>query len=210
MPGSAGEHHLQEQLGTTARARTFYDHQYLDRLNDRMQEFVGRMEMLFVATADGDGEADCSFRAGPPGFVGVLGERTLVWPEYRGNGVMSSLGNLTENGHVGLLFLDLCGDGVGLHVNGRASVVPRELLALRDDLPASVVEGMVQAGGRAAENWVLVEVEEAYVHCAKHVPRLRTRTAADRAWGTDDEARKGGDPFRAKHEPRPWTAVVPG
>ena len=91
MPGSIGEHRLQQRYGTVPRARGFYDHQVLDHLNGHMQTFIGRMEMAFVATADGSGEADCSFRAGPPGFVRALGERTLVYPEYRGNGVMASL-----------------------------------------------------------------------------------------------------------------------
>jgi uncharacterized protein len=203
MPGSNGEHRLQELFGTTLRARAFYEHQVLDHLNERMREFVGRMEMVFVATADAGGEADCSFRAGPPGFVGVLDEGTLVLPEYRGNGVMGSLGNIAENGHVGLLFVDFCGDGVGLHVNGRAAVIPSELLAARPGLPAAVAEGVRQGGGRAAARWVLVEVQEAYIHCAKHIPRMVPAPRQPRAWGTDDEARKRGDYFRAKHEPRP-------
>lgn len=202
MPGSHGEHRLQELFGTAVRARAFYDHQVLDRLNERMREFVGRMAMVFVATADAGGEADCSFRAGPPGFVGVLDERTLALPEYRGNGVMGSLGNIAENGHVGLLFIDFCGDGVGLHVNGRASIVPSELLAARPDLPAPVAEGLRQSEGRAAARWVLVEVQEAYIHCAKHIPRMVAVPEEARAWGTDDAACKRGDYFAAKHEPR--------
>ena len=203
MPGSTGEHRLQELLGTTTRARAFYDHQVLDHLNDRMQEFVRRMAMVFVATADAGGEADCSFRAGPPGFVGVLDEQTLALPEYRGNGVMGSLGNISENGHVGLLFIDFCGDGVGLHVNGRAAIVPSERLAARVDLPGPVVEALAQSGGRTAGQWVLVEVQEVYIHCAKHIPRMVEIPRQRRAWGTDDAARKRGDYFRAKNEPRP-------
>src|SRR5947209_19992092 len=75
MPGSIGEHLLQLRHGTVSRARGFYEHQMLDHLNDGMQAFIGRMEMVFIATADRSGEADCSLRAGPPGFVGVLDER---------------------------------------------------------------------------------------------------------------------------------------
>ena len=56
MPGSIGEHHLQAQFGTTARARGFDNHQMLDHLNERMQEFIARMDMMFVATADSSGE----------------------------------------------------------------------------------------------------------------------------------------------------------
>ncbi len=166
MPGSAGEHDLQQRHGTTTRARAFYDHQVLDVLNERMQAFVRRMDMVFVATADASGECDSSFRAGPPGFVGVLDERTLVYPEYRGNGVMASLGNLTENGHIGLLFLDLCGDRIGLHVNGRARILPPVELAGREPLPDTVRAAAAQTGGRAPQLWVLVEVVEAFMHCS--------------------------------------------
>jgi predicted pyridoxine 5'-phosphate oxidase superfamily flavin-nucleotide-binding protein len=204
MPGSIGERHLQERYGTTSRARGFYDHQMLDHLNERMQEFVARMEMVFVATADSSGEADCSFRAGPPGFVCVLDERRLVYPEYRGNGVMGSLGNIAENGHIGLMFIDFCGDAIGLHVNGRASIVDNDELMAGGDLPEPVLDGLLQEGGRKPERWVGVEVVEAYIHCSKHIPQLVKREDVRQAWGTDDVVRKGGDYFKAKHDTRPW------
>jgi predicted pyridoxine 5'-phosphate oxidase superfamily flavin-nucleotide-binding protein len=147
--------------------------------------------MLFVATSDGTGECDCTFRAGPPGFVRVLDERRLAWPEYRGNGVLASLGNITGNAHVGLLFLDFFRDVIGLHVNGGAAVVEdAEMRAQVPDLPVDPVPG------RRPERWVLVAVEEAYIHCAKHIPRL-LKLPRERAWGSDDVRRKGGDFFGA-------------
>ena len=82
--GSAGERSLQARCGTTERAARFYQQQFLDHLNPRMVEFVARQEMLFVATADRSGECDNTFRAGPPGFIRVLGPHRLAWPEYRG------------------------------------------------------------------------------------------------------------------------------
>jgi uncharacterized protein len=203
MLGSIGEHLLQERYGTAPRARGFYEHQMLDHLNDRMQAFVARMEMVFIATADHAGEADCSFRAGPPGFIHVLDERTLIYPEYRGNGVMGSLGNITENGHIGLLFIDFCGDAIGLHVNGRAAVTENAELPARDDLPAQVLDDLLQKGGRRPERWVSVGVVEAYIHCSKHIPQMVKRAEVPQAWGTDDVIRKGGDYFGAKHASRP-------
>ncbi len=199
MPGSIGEHRLQQRYGTVPRARGFYDHQVLDHLNDQMQTFIGRMEMAFVATADGSGEADCSFRAGPPGFVCVLDDKTLAYPEYRGNGVMASLGNIVENGHVGLLFIDFCGDAIGLHVNGRASLLENDQLLARQDLPDSVLDGLLQDGGRRPERWVTVDVVEAYIHCSKHIPLL-VPLPKQQHWGTDDHKRKGGDFFGAAAE----------
>jgi len=45
-----------------------------------MREFIARMEMAFIATADGRGECDCSFRAGPPGFLRVIGDQMIAYP----------------------------------------------------------------------------------------------------------------------------------
>jgi predicted pyridoxine 5'-phosphate oxidase superfamily flavin-nucleotide-binding protein len=180
QPGSAGERAAQERFGTAARARGFYENQMLDRLNAAMQEFVGRMEMCFVGTADAEGECDLSFRAGPPGFVQVLGERTLAYPEYRGNGVMSSLGNLHENPRISLLFIDFFRDKIGLHINGKARL-------------HETADGVQ----------VVVEVDEAFVHCSKNIPLLRKLTASETAaWAADEDRAKTGDYFRAAAERR--------
>ncbi|MER8220545.1 pyridoxamine 5'-phosphate oxidase family protein [Streptomyces sp. NPDC094143] len=197
-PGSRGEHQIQRELGTTDRADRFYDQQVLDRLNPRMQQFVARQEMFFLATADANGECDNTFRAGPAGFLHVLDDTTLAYPEYRGNGVMASLGNIRENPHVGLLMIDFATDRIGLHVNGRAELVPDE--AMRRSHPGRLAVDPVP--GRRPQVWVRVEVEEAYVHCSKHIPRLvpaqrRRSTGEEQAWGTDDVRRKGGDYFGA-------------
>ncbi|MFF7849718.1 hydrolase [Streptomyces sp. SID5770] len=196
-PGSDGEHLVQQLTGTTERADKFYAEQVLDRLNTRMREFVARQEMFFLATADRRGECDNTFRAGPPGFLHVLDDRTLAYPEYRGNGVQASLGNIGENPHVGLLMMDFLQDRIGLHVNGTARVVDDgEMRGAHAGLTYDPVPG------RRARVWVLVTVEEAYVHCAKHIPHLQKAPRRDsgRAWGTDDFKRKGGDFFGAAAE----------
>ncbi|MEU7037442.1 pyridoxamine 5'-phosphate oxidase family protein [Streptomyces sp. NPDC046237] len=184
-------------MGTAERADRFYADQVLDRLNTRMREFVTRQEMFFLATADRHGECDNTFRAGPPGFLHVLDDRTLAYPEYRGNGVQASLGNIEENPHVGLLMMDFLRDRIGLHVNGRARVVS-------DDAMRRTHEGLPydSVPGRRAQVWVEVAVEEAYIHCAKHIPHLQKvpRDGSGRAWGTDDMKRKGGDFFGAAAE----------
>ncbi|MEU5210949.1 pyridoxamine 5'-phosphate oxidase family protein [Streptomyces sp. NPDC020742] len=197
-PGSDGEHLVQQRLGTTERADRFYGEQVLDHLNARMQEFVARQEMFFLATADRHGECDSTFRAGPPGFIQVLDDRTLAYPEYRGNGVMASVGNISENPRLGMMLIDFTRDRIGLHINGRARVVMDEdMRASHPGLPVDPVPG------RRAQLWVTVDVEEAYIHCAKHIPHLQKVPAQQRgarAWGTDDVKRKGGDFFGAAAE----------
>ncbi|MGH3341719.1 MAG: pyridoxamine 5'-phosphate oxidase family protein [Carbonactinosporaceae bacterium] len=195
-PGSRGERQLQRELGSEERADRFYRRQVLDHLNPRMREFVSRQEMLFVATADAGGECDASLRAGPRGFIQVLSPRTLAYPEYRGNGVMASLGNIRENPHVGLLMIDFIEDVIGLHVNGRARIAGDA--TLRATHPVT----LPRQGGHAPERWVVVSVAEAYIHCSKYIPRLVKPSPPGDGWGRRAR-RGGGDHFQAGDTPRP-------
>jgi hypothetical protein len=107
--------------------------------------------------------------------------------------VLASAGNINENGHVGLslptrppplklFFVDFFKDIIGLHVNGRAKIVEDELMRARDpQLPADPVPG------RRPERWVTVHVEEAYIHCGKHIPKL-IKLPEGRVWGGDFSA----------------------
>jgi uncharacterized protein len=201
VTGSDGERRLQRRYGTQARAQRFYDSQLLDHLNAAMRDFIARQEMMFLATSDARGECDTSFRSGPPGFVRTLEANRLAWPEYRGNGVLASLGNVAENPHVGLLFVDFFEDGVGLHVNGTAMIVEDEIMRTAyDGLPRDPVYG------RRSERWVLVAVQEAYIHCSKFIPRL-----AKRSPGGDRPGKPGffvTQPANAPVSPAPLTDVV--
>ncbi|MFC6992304.1 pyridoxamine 5'-phosphate oxidase family protein [Haladaptatus sp. GCM10025707] len=182
LPGSDGEHALQERFGTKERALRFYEDSMHEELNEVMQRFIGERILFFLATADANGHTDCSPRLGPRGFVTVLDEKTLAYPEYRGNGVHASLGNIEENPYASLTFVDWWDTTVGLHVNGPAT--------LHDEL-----SGAVDPSGTDRQKvWVKVDVEEAYIHCAKHLPQLSIEEF-DPPWGTDDEGAKRTDFF---------------
>lgn len=190
-PGSQGERVLQKQYGSVDRANDFYDTQMRNHLNDRMVKLIERQEMMFIATSDAKGECDSSFRAGFPGFVVVLDDKTLIYPEYRGNGVYASLGNISENPHVGILFVDFFDSTIGLHVNGKAKVIDSEQMMQCVAAAETVFEPMQVVGRPQPERWVQVTVEEAYIHCAKHVPRLE-KVEKKIHWGSDDDSHKGG------------------
>jgi predicted pyridoxine 5'-phosphate oxidase superfamily flavin-nucleotide-binding protein/bacterioferritin-associated ferredoxin len=209
LPGSEGEHELQQKYGKSFQALAFYKHRVLEHLNSAMQEFITRQEMMFVGTADRNGNADSSFRAGHPNFVKVLDERTLAYPEFRGNGVMSSMGNISENPHVGLMFIDFAKDRIGLHVNGSARIVEHdEFVKLMQDRSAaeavlgdSALANLISKDPGNLERWVIVSVEEAYMHCSKHIP-LMQKVEHEVQWGTDDVRAKGGDYFGADKVPK--------
>ena len=105
------------------------------RISDRLEEkltrtaFTDRRPRLhresmffFLATADAEGRPDCSFKGGAPGFVRVTGPGELAFPDYDGNGMFKSLGNILVNPGVGLLFIDMGEKPRRLRVNGTASV----------------------------------------------------------------------------------------
>jgi uncharacterized protein len=204
LPGSDGEHELQRKYSTALQALAFYKHQMLDHLNSAMRAFIARQEMMFVGTADRKGHAHTSFRAGPANFVKVLDERTIAYPEYRGNGVMSSLGNVSENPHVGLMFIDFANDRIVLHVNGNARIVENEeFVQFLSGHPAGeamlgdpVLADLINSNSCNAERWVIVSVSDAFIHCSKHVPLMR-KVDREIQWGTDDVRAKGGDYFGA-------------
>jgi hypothetical protein len=88
--------------------------------------FIERCAMFFIATADAQGRPDCSYKGGLPGFVRVLDDRTLAIPDYDGNGMYRSWGNVLVNPHVGLLFLDF-ENPKRIRVNGTARVAATKI-----------------------------------------------------------------------------------
>jgi predicted pyridoxine 5'-phosphate oxidase superfamily flavin-nucleotide-binding protein len=91
------------------------------QFTDEDRAFIERCAMFFVATADADGHPDCSYKGGLPGFVRVIDERTLAIPDYDGNGMYRTWGNVLVNPNVGLLFLDFEAPK-RIRVNGTAKV----------------------------------------------------------------------------------------
>lgn len=193
---SQGERELQIQHGTKKRADAFYNNQMIDYLNKHMQDFVKTQQFLFMSTSDAAGNCDSSFKAGEKGFVYIIDDKRLMYPEYRGNGVMASLGNILENPHVGLLFIDFLNDQIGLHVNGAAKIVENDDLhkIIPDD---KIRDEIVAQHNNRAERWVVTTVHEAYIHCSKHIPHLVDKKDL-KDWGTDDVVKKGGDYFKVK------------
>ena len=111
MPDSLLYHEGNRQLQDAFDSRRI-----ADRLEDKLtrtaftaddRAFIESAIYFFIATADADGRPDCSFKGGAPGFVRVTSPDELAFPDYDGNGMFKSLGNLAVNAYLGLLFIDL-------------------------------------------------------------------------------------------------------
>ena len=119
--------------------------------------FIEGCCMFFVATADNHGRPDCSYKGGLPGFVRVLDDRTLAFPDYDGNGMYRTLGNALINPHVGLLFIDF-EKQKRIRVNGTAQISENE--PLRTAYPGSVF-------------MIRVTAEKIFPNCPRYIHKMQ-------------------------------------
>jgi uncharacterized protein len=131
-----GMRRLQDARDTRALADRLHQVTVRSEFTEEDRAFVQRCPMVFVATADAQGRPDCSYKGGLPGFVRVLDERNLAFPDYDGNGMYRTWGNVLVNPHIGLLFIDF-ENSRRVRVNGIAEV--REDDPLRSEFPGSVL-----------------------------------------------------------------------
>ncbi len=157
----AGNRELQDQFGSRALADRLEERLRRDRFNDQDAAFVAAQGFFFLATADGQGRPDCSFKGGDPGFVQVVAPDLLVFPDYDGNGMFKSLGNLRANPHLGLLFISMGERPARLRVNGVAEVVS-------DDPILATMAG--------AQLLVKVTPTDIFPNCPRYIPNMQGLT----------------------------------
>ena len=121
-----GNRQLQDQFDTRRMADRISQILVSNNLAN-YKELIESRDMFFLATADENGCPNCSYKGGDPGFVKVVDDHTLAFPNYDGNGMYLSMGNILRNPHVGLLFIDL-EEGGRLRVSGEASINPQDPL----------------------------------------------------------------------------------
>jgi predicted pyridoxine 5'-phosphate oxidase superfamily flavin-nucleotide-binding protein len=148
---------LQRQFDTERLADRIEERLFREWITSEDRDFIDRMDMFFLATADSAGRPNCSYKGGDPGFVRVLDERTLVFPNYDGNGMYISMGNATENSHVGLLFIDFANQK-RLRVNGTAQITPAESV----DPPYPEAQFVVR-----------VAVRQVFPNCPRYIHKLQ-------------------------------------
>jgi uncharacterized protein len=113
---------LQDSFGSRPLADRLEQRTRHDRFTEQDAAFIAAPSFFFLATADEQGRPDCSFKGGPLGFARVIAPDRLVFPDYDGNGMFRSLGNIQANPHVGLLFVALGAQPWRIRVNGTAQV----------------------------------------------------------------------------------------
>jgi hypothetical protein len=157
-----GNRALQDRFDTRRLADRIEQVLVHDRFTPRDKAYLESRDMFFLATADEQGRPNVSYKGGDPGFVRVIDERTLAFPSYNGNGMYLSMGNLAENPHVGMLFIDFEGRD-RMRVNGDASI------DLDDELRPAWPE---------AQLVVRVAAREIFPNCPRYVHRYQKVAAS--------------------------------
>jgi len=158
-----GNRELQDAFGSRALADRLEEKLKREQFNEDDAAFIQGVDFFFLATADAQGRPDCSFKGGPAGFVRVAAPDLLVFPDYDGNGMFKSLGNIAANPQVGLLFIAMGDEPKRLRVNGRARIV-------RDDPAMAAVPG--------AQLLVQVTPEAIFPNCPRYIPNLQQLQAS--------------------------------
>ena len=159
MPGMyhEGSRALQDRYDSRRLADRLAEVKVHDHFTPDDCAFIERMDMFFLATADASGRPTCSYKGGDPGFVRVLDARTLAFPNYDGNGMFLSMGNIAVHDAVGLLFIDFERQR-RMRVDGRASIL--EDMTLLAQYPE-------------AQFMVRVDAERVYPNCPRYIHRYQ-------------------------------------
>ncbi|MDK3018475.1 MSMEG_1061 family FMN-dependent PPOX-type flavoprotein [Pseudodonghicola flavimaris] len=150
---------LRELLPTEGFTNTFL--KVTDRLNDVARQFIAQAPMVIIATKASDGLIDVSPRGDPAGFVEVYDDRTLIIPDRLGNHRVDGFHNLLEDPNVALLFV-VPGHGDTLRIAGKARIVRDAAISKRHAV-----------NGKEPLLALVVDVEEAFMHCSKAFIRSR-------------------------------------
>jgi predicted pyridoxine 5'-phosphate oxidase superfamily flavin-nucleotide-binding protein len=151
----AGSRELQDAFGSRRLADRLEQLTLRREFSAEDRAFIESAGFFFLATADAAGRPDCSFKGGEPGFVRVTAPGELAFPDYDGNGMFKSLGNVLVNPAVGLLFIAMGEKPRRLRVNGAATVA-------RDDPLLAAMTG--------AQLVVRVRARAIFPNCPRYIP----------------------------------------
>ena len=152
-----GNRDLQDKFDTRRIADRIEEVLVSDEISPHDAAFIESRDMFFLATADDAGMPNCSYKGGDPGFIRVIDEHTVAFPNFDGNGMYLSMGNVLVNPSVGMLFIDF-ERGHRMRLNGIASIDPA------DPLMAEYPE---------AQFIVRVRAREVFPNCPRYIHQMK-------------------------------------
>jgi uncharacterized protein len=146
---------MQDMMGTRALADRLEEMIIHDTFTEEDIGFIASREMFFLSTLSSNGEPTVSYKGGPTGFVKII-DNELVFPNYDGNGMFLSIGNLVKHPLIGILFIDF-EKPRRLRVQGEARIDKNIDLDMFPD----------------AEFLVKVKPSKIWVNCTRYIPTYK-------------------------------------
>jgi len=153
---------FQDQFDTRRMADLLEGGFIAAELSEQDEAFIGSRDMFWLSTVDADGLPTVSYKGGDAGFVKIVDKTTIAFPSYNGNGMYYSMGNISESGKVGMLFMDF-EKPIRLRVQGTATVSDS------DPLMETFKE---------AQLVVRVAVSHVFPNCPRYVHRMEKVSAS--------------------------------
>ncbi|MDH5766950.1 MAG: pyridoxamine 5'-phosphate oxidase family protein [Gammaproteobacteria bacterium] len=130
-----------------------------DKINDKVRQFIESLPFFFISTSDDNGNCDCSFRGIEDNetsslAVKVINDKTLVFPDFSGNNLFNSLGNMYVNPHIGMLFMDFQ-RAMRVRLNGNVRLL-EDITPYQDLWPTAL-------------QVIEVNVEQLYPNCSQRI-----------------------------------------
>lgn len=152
-----GHRELQDQFDSRKLADRLDQIIVHDEITQTEREFITSRDMFFISTVDDQGRPTVSYKGGDSGFIRVIDSKTIAFPDYDGNGMFLTAGNIAKNHEVGLLFMDF-ENPQRLRLHGTASVV------IDDPLLSEYAE---------ARYIIRVSVRNLFINCPRYIHRYK-------------------------------------
>jgi uncharacterized protein len=148
-----GNRNLQDHFDSRKLADRLTELTVHDEITDRDRAFIQARDMFFISTIDADGNPTVSYKGGQPGFVKIVDEKTIAFPDYDGNGMFLTTGNITVNNEVGLLFIDF-EEPMRLRLHGQARV----------DIDSSLLNEYPEA-----KSIITITIRNLFINCPRYI-----------------------------------------
>ena len=147
---------LQNEFSTRDLAERIKEAVVTEALSDQQAAFIHSRNMFYLSTVDELGYPSCSYKGGDIGFVRVIDPKTIVFPNYDGNGMFMSTGNIQAKSKIGLLFIDFQ-TPQRIRVRGKAKCIK---------------EGPILKSYPGANLVVELTVSNAWINCPRYIHRM--------------------------------------
>lgn len=152
-----GNRLLQDEFDSRKLADRLSDFTVHDTITDLDREFIQARDMFFISTIDADGNPTVSYKGGRVGFVKIIDDTTIAFPDYDGNGMFLTTGNITVNRDVGLLFIDF-ENPMRLRLHGQASIETNS--PLLQEYPE-------------AKLMIIIAIKNLFINCPRYIHKYQ-------------------------------------